>query len=59
MATYLVGNGERGQQLLDFYIGRRVGLQIYLVIPDIEKIKFAIGGGNIILDNGDYVTIDP
>ena len=54
----LVGNGERGQQLLDFSIGDRVGLNISSN-PDIEKIKFAIGGGNIILDNGDYVTLDP
>lgn len=54
----LVAAGELGKSLLDFNIGDYVELNIDSD-PDINKIKFAIGGGNIILRDGEYVTLDP
>lgn len=54
----LVAGGDFGKQLLDFNIGDAVELNISSN-PDINQIKFAIGGGNIILKDGEYVALDP
>ena len=54
----LVASGELGKKLLDFTVGDEVELNINSD-PDINKIKFAIGGGNVILKDGEYVTLDP
>ncbi|NLK43796.1 MAG: phosphodiester glycosidase family protein [Tissierellia bacterium] len=54
----LVANGEKAKELLEFSIGDKVELNISSN-PDINKIKFAIGGGNVILNNGEYVSLDP
>lgn len=54
----LIGNGPRAQGLLDFSIGDPVDLNISST-PDINDIKFSIGGGNIILKNGEIPSLDP
>lgn len=42
----------RGQALLNFAVGDKVKLEVDTV-PNIDNIKFAIGGGSIILKNGE------
>lgn len=53
----LAVRGEKNQGLNEFQIGDPVELDIS-TIPDINDIKFAIGGGSIILKNGELARTD-
>lgn len=54
----LVGKGNRADALLNLYFGSDVELNVSSN-PNIEDIKFSIGGGNVILRDGKYVTLEP
>ena len=53
----LAGRGLRAEPLQQLSVGQRVRLNI-ATTPNVDKIKFAIGGGSIILKNGQISLTD-
>ncbi|MFA5577316.1 MAG: phosphodiester glycosidase family protein [Tissierellaceae bacterium] len=54
----LIGKGNRADKLLNLFFGSPVELKVSSN-PNIEDIKFSIGGGNVILKDGKYQTLNP
>ena len=53
----IAGRGSRAVPLQQLTVGQRVRLNIQTT-PNVDKIKFAIGGGSIILKNGEISLTD-
>lgn len=51
----ILGRGSRAQVLKQLEVGDRLKLEVGTV-PNVDKIKFAIGGGSIILKDGEVTS---